>query len=222
MGQIHHEEAFLCVETLSIVGVSEDGRRIYESVSVHYKWLSKNVVADLGTEGRTFDLRLKATPDQPLSFTADGLDHFAEYEVYLVDPARSRFYDLRTEPSTLITPSAETSELILIVGSASLVEQMREELVPDQTALMGNYPNPFQNQTKIEYTLSDDADVVLEVFNVLGQRVRRLVDSRQQPGWYTLTWDGRDEGGTPVSSGLYVYQLRAGNWKQSRTMMQIR
>jgi hypothetical protein len=193
-----------------------------EALSTGYKWLSREVISDLGSEGRVFELELKAPHDKPLSVRIESYEALAEYEIYLVDPVLSKFYDLRADANATLVSSADVSRYLLVVGTASLVAQMRAQIVPEQTALVGNYPNPFRDQTNIEYTLSSAEDVLLDVYNVLGQRVRRLVDNQQEAGRYTLIWDGKDEQGTPVSSGMYVYRLQIGRWSQSHTMMQIR
>ena len=74
-----------------------------------------------------------------------------------------------------------------------------------------NYPNPFNPETTIHYELPKTSKVVLRIYNTLGQEVRKLVNERQPAGAYQMSWDGRDEGGKQVSSGIYFYQLKAGN-----------
>jgi hypothetical protein len=82
--------------------------------------------------------------------------------------------------------------------------------VPSDFALGQNYPNPFNPSTSISYSLSEAAAARLDVFNMLGRRVATLVDEYQNAGSYTVTWDGRDEHGQAVPSGVYLYRLAAG------------
>ena len=74
-----------------------------------------------------------------------------------------------------------------------------------------NYPNPFNPETVIQYTLAEAGDVRLVIYNVLGQQVRELVNASQSPGQYHVRWNSRDAFGHPVSSGVYFYRLVAGS-----------
>ena len=79
--------------------------------------------------------------------------------------------------------------------------------IPQHFYLKQNYPNPFNPTTKIEYGIAKTTRVNLVVYNVLGQRVRTLVNALQKPGRYTVQWDGKDDRGRPVPTGIYFYQL---------------
>ena len=85
----------------------------------------------------------------------------------------------------------------------------RLAVVPDGFALEGNYPNPFNPTTTISYQLPRAAAVELAVFDLLGQRVKTLVDTKQGAGFYQVVWNGRDSAGHPVGSGVYLYRMRA-------------
>jgi photosystem II stability/assembly factor-like uncharacterized protein len=85
-----------------------------------------------------------------------------------------------------------------------------------------NYPNPFNPTTKISYNLPGSGQVHLKIYNVMGQEVRTLVNESQIAGNYTAVWDGRDNHGNMVSSGVYIYRLSAGNDVQSRKMTLLR
>ncbi|MFB3105758.1 MAG: FlgD immunoglobulin-like domain containing protein, partial [Pseudomonadales bacterium] len=80
----------------------------------------------------------------------------------------------------------------------------------------------FNPETVIRYGLHQQSTVELAVYNVLGQRVRTLVEAEQKSGRYEVVWDGLDEAGRSVASGVYVYQLRAGGFLASRTMLLVR
>jgi len=85
-----------------------------------------------------------------------------------------------------------------------------------------HYPNPFNPETVIYYSLSQDSEVELTVYNIKGQRVARLVNSEQPAGEHRVVWDGRDERGNPVSSGVYFYRLSAGDITEQRKMMLLK
>jgi hypothetical protein len=91
---------------------------------------------------------------------------------------------------------------------------------PPSPALMvsQSYPNPFNSGTAIRFTLPDAQDVQLSVHNLAGQRVVTLVNGPYQPGVHTIPWDGRDDAGRPVASGVYLYELRGGGCRAVRKM----
>ncbi len=95
-----------------------------------------------------------------------------------------------------------------------------DDVIPvTETALLGNYPNPFNPETTISYSVKDAASVRIEIFNSKGQHVRTLVDEIQASGWYSAVWNGRDDNGRPVSSGVYMYRMNAGNYHKTRKMI---
>jgi len=91
--------------------------------------------------------------------------------------------------------------------------------VPSTILLEQNYPNPFNPTTTIRYQLPRKTKVVMSVFNVKGRRVDILINETQQPGEHSVTWNGRDQFGSPLPSGIYFLQLRAGNYQQVRRMI---
>ena len=94
---------------------------------------------------------------------------------------------------------------------------------PTEFALHQNYPNPFNPQTNIPYDLAESGDVVLRIYNLLGQEVRTLVRERRQAGRYTVQWSGTDDRGVSVSSGIYFYQVSvAGQFQDARRLMLLK
>ncbi|MCE2441426.1 MAG: T9SS type A sorting domain-containing protein [Candidatus Latescibacteria bacterium] len=94
---------------------------------------------------------------------------------------------------------------------------------PTEFALHQNFPNPFNPQTNIPYDLAESGDVVLRIYNLLGQEVRTLVRERQTPGRYTVQWSGMDDRGVSVSSGIYFYQVSvAGKFQDAKRLMLLK
>jgi len=89
--------------------------------------------------------------------------------------------------------------------------------LPGKFALDQNYPNPFNPSTTIEYSVAKGGHVTLEVFNVLGQSVARLVDAVQTVGTYKISFDA-----SKLSSGVYLYQIKAGDFIQARKMVLLK
>ncbi len=85
-----------------------------------------------------------------------------------------------------------------------------------------NYPNPFNSQTIIKFNLQRPAEVTLTIFNVLGQRVRKLAEERMSAGAHSVAWDGKDEKGSDVSSGVYFYQIQAGEQSQTKRLVLLK
>ncbi|MDE2811001.1 MAG: T9SS type A sorting domain-containing protein, partial [Gemmatimonadota bacterium] len=95
--------------------------------------------------------------------------------------------------------------------------------VPLANSLSQNYPNPFNPETTIRYDLSSDAVVSLTIYNIAGQAVRKLVDGESlAAGQYQAVWDGRNESGASVASGMYFYLLHAGDYVAKRKMVLLR
>ena len=88
-------------------------------------------------------------------------------------------------------------------------------------ALYENYPNPFNPTTTIRYSLKNAHHTKLTVFNTLGQKIRTLVDETKTTGLHTVQWDGRNNMGEQVSSGLYFYRIEAGSFVQTKRMMML-
>lgn len=108
--------------------------------------------------------------------------------------------------------SDEVSLLITSVEEGTIVS------IPKEFTLQQNYPNPFNPDTNIAYDLPKSADVILKIYNIMGQGVKTLVDESQPAGRYTVRWDGTNNFGVRVSSGLYVYLIKAGDFVKSSRM----
>lgn len=107
-------------------------------------------------------------------------------------------------------PNADTIS-VYVSGEASLVGIELPEGVPATYEVSPNYPNPFNPSTLIQYQLPSSSTVELNVYNMLGQRVRTLVNDRKNAGYHQVVWDGRNELGQQVASGIYIYRFVASN-----------
>ena len=85
-----------------------------------------------------------------------------------------------------------------------------------------NFPNPFNPDTRIIYTIGEAINVKISIFNINGQHVKTLVNKNVQPGEYSAYWDGKDVNGTQVKSGIYFYRIDAGNESISQQMILIK
>ena len=108
-------------------------------------------------------------------------------------------------------------------GIANL-ENLLASLIPEETALLHNYPNPFNPETWIPYQLAESAEVTLTIYDMNGQLVQRLAVGHQAAGMYksrsrAIYWDGRNQLGESVASGLYFYTLTTGDFTATRRML---
>ena len=118
---------------------------------------------------------------------------------------------------------------IMLIGNGENPTGINDQALPKVFALAANYPNPFNPATTIAWELPQAARVSLIIYNALGQKVRKLVSTVQAPGRHQQLWDGRDDGGNSVSSGVYIYRLAALSqngeqifFAESRKMMLIK
>ena len=93
---------------------------------------------------------------------------------------------------------------------------------PHDYALQQSYQNALNAETVIRYQLPEGSQVTLEICDTLGERIRTLVNGRQPAGYYSASWNGMDEYNRPVTSGAYLYSLKAGDFVQVRKMTLIR
>ncbi len=91
-----------------------------------------------------------------------------------------------------------------------------------ETELRDCYPNPFNASTAVSFSLAGDADVLLEVYNILGQRVRSLVDDHLPSGSYQYQWRGEDQSGSETGSGIYFVRLQTGDFQEVRKVMLVK
>jgi predicted outer membrane repeat protein len=96
------------------------------------------------------------------------------------------------------------------------------ELMPTGFSLYQNYPNPFNSTTTLSYYLPQKAHVKIAIYDILGRQVRSMVSSVEEAGYKSITWDAKDDLGKPVSSGVYLYQIRAGGFAKACRMVLLK
>ena len=99
---------------------------------------------------------------------------------------------------------------------------VRQVVLPREYALAQNFPNPFNPGTTLQYSLPAAGPVSLKVYGIAGQVVRHLVDQHQNAGSHQVVWDGLDASGAAMANGVYIYELRAGEYRALRKMLLIK
>jgi len=174
--------------------------------------------------GEVVFLRWSVTADVPfLGFNVyrseEGIEDFTKLNEQLIPPQSMGEYT-----DTDVLP-AETYAYIL--GAVSAEGEFRSpeisiKIPPKPFTLYQNAPNPFNPSTTIKYYLPEDALVALDIYDISGKRIARLVNEGQEKGYYTVVWNGKDTRGNVAASGLYFYRLIAGKKKMSKKMVLLR
>ena len=107
------------------------------------------------------------------------------------------------------TPSLTLEEALVVDGAGRPLTEAYEETLPAAFSLEQNFPNPFNSSTVINFDVPQAADVAMEVYNLAGQKVAILVDGVRQAGSYQIQWDGKDDAGHELASGVYMYRVRS-------------
>ena len=142
----------------------------------------------------------------------------------LVDPMVLKTLDRTALEVRLEILRSESDGSLKYIQAIALIENLLAAIRPDKTVLLANYPNPFNPETWIPYHLANGSDVAINIYDSHGGIVRRLDLGHQQEGYYTsraraVYWDGTNDFGERVSSGIYFYQLEADNMSRLRKMV---
>ncbi len=93
----------------------------------------------------------------------------------------------------------------------------QNEGLPEEFSLFQNHPNPFNTKTTIRYSLPEESDVTIEIYNILGRKIETLVSGIQPAGWHSMVWDAENR-----PSGVYFYWIKAGEYKESRSCLLLK
>jgi hypothetical protein len=151
-------------------------------------------------------------------FDGDSLPWLSQFEGQNFQPDQIQYAHDYVPSESLF---AVVEYAIMIMEKPTLVEE-EEGIAPELFELYQNFPNPFNNQTVIKYHLPKETDVSLVIYNILGQRIRTLVREEKQSGWVKVIWDGKDDQGRDLGSGIYFYRLQAGESSQIKKMVLLK
>jgi len=179
---------------------------------LHYGGHTQNqVMRDMipDAEGESFTISNGQTLHFTRNFTLDNQleDDNCEIAVFVQSYSSREVLQSAKEGLTTLEPSGVEEDI---------------EALPGSFFLSQNYPNPFNASTIIAFNLPKPAPVVLEIYNLPGQLVRTVVRGPGRRGRNHVVWDGLDGEGSQVSSGVYFYRLRAGEWSETRRISLIR
>ena len=132
---------------------------------------------------------------------------------------------LSAETTIAVIPQffvVQGGKLQVVSGAPPVSVDTEDPIIPDEFIVQQNFPNPFNPETEIRFALTRDSHVVVNIYNTLGQQIGTLIDTHYAAGFHSVRWDGKDRNGSPVSSGVYLYQIQAGEFSQVRKMSLIR
>ena len=205
--------------------------------------VSERTVTALGRVGKYLVAELDAG-DLILRWdesTAPDLDKYAVYcdSVSGFQPSVLNFVSFVIPPDTSVNlgPPADTTYYLVsaidtdgyaggysneVTAEPEIVSGAGDDVVSYRDRLYQNVPNPFNPTTAIRYSLRERARVSIVIYNVAGHMVKKLVGTSKPAGVHTVTWDGRNDQGQRVSSGVYFYKLITGRFTETRKMVMLK
>ena len=130
------------------------------------------------------------------------------------------FWRVRSKTNEEISGYSESGNFKVKDGITSVAEE--SEVLPTVYELSQNYPNPFNPETTIKFSLAESQYVSIKIYNMLGQEVRTLMNEQRNQGSYNVLWNGKDNNGNQVSSGTYIYRIRAGEFVSTKKMVLLK
>lgn len=200
-------------------------------VSLAFLQMGNKLNADfksISSKGATWDFTITSSEQNipmTLSMTLQGMLP-AEFKKYLVDFTTERVIDVSnlSEYSFNLNKNESTRLFRLIIGTQNFVEKNTNgiPIIPLVYSLEQNFPNPFNPSTTIRYSLSHSANTRLEIYNILGQKIKTLVNQLQNIGVYSVEWDGTNDFGEKAASGVYYYRIETEEFSAIKKMTLIK
>lgn len=165
---------------------------------------------------------------------ADGMVNFMDFSIFVESWGKTAASKRAVTPANeddlalLLAIIRDRPELLLLVeyilprGEYVDFYHQLENRLPEKFSLAQNFPNPFNPTTTINYSLPNEVDVRLIIYSLTGQTVRTLVATKQLAGRHEINWNGTDDSGRQVSTGIYIYQITAGSYIETRRMLLLK
>jgi len=170
--------------------------------------------------GATWEIVFKSVGGQSRKLVIDDMGQLpVNYEAFIILDNGKRI-NLSQHHEIDIPNSINSAKIV--IGKADYTAGEIASILPKEYQLEQNYPNPFNPQTTIEFALPDVGQVELEVYNVLGQKVKTLLNQQLPAGYHSVNWDGTDGSGLKVASGVYFYRLAADTFNSYRKMLLVK
>ena len=161
-------------------------------------------------------------PFAPEDMVLAGVKNPLELEIYYYHTSTGEWVQLEIVDANdqyLYVEVDQFCYLNIAKSEITGVDQNQQQSGPEDMLLEQNYPNPFNPETHIGFQVPATGHIQIEIYNSTGQKIRTLVDETMSAGRYDVVWDGRDDYGKTVSSGMYFYAMRSESFKQIRRMV---
>ena len=151
------------------------------------------------------------------------IDHQSVFDEIFA--AQAMFGEIEWDVSvrdSMVEVTSENGALTLGVNASAAVLSINGELLPEVFSLHQNYPNPFNPVTKLRYDLPENGLVTIIIYDMLGRQVKTLINQTQDAGYRSVMWDATNDYGKPVSAGIYLYQIQAGEYMRTKKMVLLK
>jgi hypothetical protein len=174
-------------------------------------------------DGSDYEIYINGKLDALSTFSGSILQTNIDFMIGQVLPGDNRYnFKGVLDDIRIYNYALSFQEIRNLYDITTIVDEQWNNLIPDQNELFQNYPNPFNSSTIIYYQIKDAAPVDLEVYDILGNRIRSLVNEYKLAGYYTDYWDGKDNNGHQVPSGIYFYTLKTKNYNQTKKLVLLK
>ena len=153
----------------------------------------------------------------------EGLDLIPDdYAVFLIDLQNGRSIDLRQVNDYTFTPQAESMNFRIAIGSQGQVQEEIQGMIPVAPVLCGNYPNPFNPTTRNRFGIPTESLVSMNIYDVRGNVIKTFDSRYETAGWHEYSWNGVDDSGQAVPTGVYLSRFEAGGRSQTIKMLYLK
>ena len=185
-------------------------------------------VRDIDELNGVWNLKIDAEKDENEIFLSGTLKGKIPegLSIAIIDiPERKATFNFLEYGLQIIKNSMISYDIKIIMGELDYVQKMSDEIlenIPSTFSLSQNYPNPFNPVTKLDYNLPLRSKVNISIYNVLGQEIKTLVNGVKEYGYHSVTWDGRNDLGKDMSSGVYFARITSKGFTKTRKMLLVK
>jgi hypothetical protein len=191
-------------------------------------WMNDNLVSEKAVPAFSYGEFLDITLDNFVPINPQ-MDYYVGFKVQCTTGNVAWFDTLprvagkgawfRINSWTEVSPTYNHNFVITAYAISVTAEGVETEIMPEVTSLGNNYPNPFNPETNIEFSLAEAGPVTLDIYNIKGQKIKTLANGDYDKGTHVLYWNGRDESGAAAASGIYFYMMQSGRYTLTRKMI---
>jgi len=163
-------------------------------------------------EIQIWDFKVKSELRELTKLSFAGINEIPDQmEIYLVDDDRAKSVNLRENEVYEYNPVKDITEFKILVGKSGHINSILSSILPTEFELGNNFPNPFNPTTTFQVSIPQPSEIKLAIYNILGEEIKILYQESVEAGKHWYQWDGKDEQGFVVPSGIYFYNLTGNN-----------